>query len=73
MTTTGITSSAPGACPASNLTVTTPATVSIPLAAAATNVPTTVADVATLASTAPDGCQGVSFTVALTLSGIQTP
>jgi len=73
MTTTAITSSSPVACPASNLTVTTPATVSIPLAAAATNVATTVADVATLASAAPDGCQGVTFTVALTLSGIQTP
>lgn len=67
-----ITSSAPAACPASNLTVSSPTGLSILSPANSTGVAASITDVATLASAAPDGCQGVTFTVALSLTGSQS-
>ena len=67
-----ITSSDQTNCPASNLTVSTASGLSLLVPAGATATPGTIADVVTLASTAPNGCQGVVFTIALTLSGSQT-
>jgi len=72
MTPGAITSSAPGACPSSNLTVDTASGLSLPVAASATSGTQSIADVVNLASTAPDGCQGVVFTVAVTLTGSQS-
>ena len=71
MTPGAITSSAPVACPASNLTVGSASSLALDVAAGATSAPLSVADVVTLASAAPDGCQGVTFTVAVTVTGSQ--
>jgi len=71
MTAGTVTSSDQANCPASNVTVATPTTVSVSVAGNASNVARSVADVVTLASGAPDGCQGVTFTIALTLTGSQ--
>jgi hypothetical protein len=67
-----VTSSAPVACPASNVSVATPTTISIVSAAGSSNVAESIADVVTMDSAAPDGCQGVTFTIALTLTGMQS-
>jgi hypothetical protein len=67
-----ITSSNAGACPASNLTVIPKSGLSILVPAGATNTAASITDVATMATTAPDGCQGITFTIALTLAGNQT-
>ena len=67
-----VTSGDPTNCPASNLTVASAGSLSLPVAANATSAQQSIADVATLAIGAPDGCQGVSFTVALTLTGSQS-
>jgi hypothetical protein len=66
-----ITSSDPTNCPAvaTNITVATPITVNIPLLANAAAAAKTVAGVTTMPSTAVNGCQGVTFTIALTLTG----
>ena len=64
-----VTSSNPTGCPASNVTVTTPVTVNIPVAAGATCAAQTVAGVTNMVSNADNVCQGVTFTVALTLTG----
>jgi hypothetical protein len=68
-----ITSSNSGACAASNLTVTSATGLSIVVPAGATATSGTIVDVATLSSGALDGCQGISFTVPVTLTGSQTP
>ena len=72
MTPGAITSSSPVACPSSNLTVDTASGLSLPVAANATSGTQSIADVVTLDSRAPDGCQGVTFTVAVTLTGSQS-
>ena len=64
-----VTSGDPTNCPASNVTVTTPVTVNIAVAAGATSAAQTASGVTNMLSSAPDGCQGVDFTVALTLTG----
>jgi hypothetical protein len=66
-----ITSSAPVACPSSNLTVASASALTLNVAANATSAPLSVADVVSLATGAPDGCQGVTFTVAATMVGSQ--
>jgi hypothetical protein len=71
MTAGTVTSLSPVACPASNLTVNNATGLSLVAPANSTTASLTIADVATLASGALDGCQGVGFTVALTLSGSQ--
>lgn len=67
-----ITSSNPTGCPASLLTV-DDVTSGLDLQVAANDTSSTlnVADVVTLDASAPDACQGVSFTIALTLTGTQ--
>jgi hypothetical protein len=71
MTPGAITSSAPGACPASNLTVASASGLALDVAANATSSTLSVADVVSLAAGAPDGCQGVTFTVAVSMVGSQ--
>jgi hypothetical protein len=68
-----ITSSDPINCSATNASIDAgaPSTVSFPLSAHASGVSDSIPGVLALAHAAPDGCQGVSFTVALTLSGAQ--
>ncbi|MCA1844285.1 MAG: hypothetical protein LC792_14075 [Actinobacteria bacterium] len=67
-----VSSSNTGACAASNVSVTNPVTVNLSVAAGATNVPFTVSDVVSMASGALDGCQGITFTVPVTLTGSQS-
>ncbi|MBI4884193.1 MAG: hypothetical protein HY826_09080 [Actinobacteria bacterium] len=71
MTPGAITSSNAGACPASNVTVASASGLSLTVAANATSTAQSVADVVSMVSTAPDGCQGVTFTIALSLTGSQ--
>ena len=72
MTPGAITSSNPGACPASNVTASSAAGLSLPVGANATSGAQSIANVVSMGSTAPDGCQGVTFTIALTLTGSQS-
>jgi hypothetical protein len=72
MTAGAITSSNQASCPASNLTVANAAALSLLVGPNATSGTQSIADVVTLASAAPDGCQGITFTVALTLTGTQS-
>jgi hypothetical protein len=67
-----ITSSNAGACPASNITVDAASGLSLSVAGGATSGTLSIADVVSMASAAPDGCQGVSFTIAMTLTGSQS-
>ena len=67
-----ITSSDPVGCPTANVTVASASGLSLLVPANATATPGSVPNVVTLATAAPDGCQGVVFTVALTLSGSQS-
>jgi hypothetical protein len=69
-TTGTIVSSDPTNCPASNVSV-TPGTISVSVAAGATDVDKQIDDVVSMDSDAPDGCQGVTFTIPLTLTGAQ--
>ncbi len=71
MTPGAITSSAPVACPASNLTVAPASSLGLDVGANATSGSLSIDGVVTLASAAPDGCQGVTFTVAVSLTGSQ--
>jgi hypothetical protein len=64
-----VTSGDPTNCPAANVTVNSPVVVNIPVAAGATSAAQTVAGVTNMLLAAPNGCQGVTFTVALTLTG----
>jgi hypothetical protein len=67
----GAITSSSGTCAASNITVLPATGLSIPVAANATNVAVTVPNIVTMITTAPDACQGVTFTVAVTLAGVQ--
>lgn len=62
-----------GACPNSNISInpTLPHAISIPVAAGATATPGSVAGLVKMAAAAGNGCQGVGFTVTLTLAGSQ--
>ncbi len=67
-----VTSSDATNCPASNVTVASRSNLSIDVPANTTTaVERSVADVVTMAAAAPDGCQGVSFTLNVTLAGVQ--
>lgn len=68
-----VTSSDQTNCPASNVTVAGKTGLALNVPANGSATAQTIADVVTLASAAPDGCQGVTFSVALTLTGTQTP
>ena len=72
MTPGSITSSDPTNCPSTNVTVAAASGLSLLVPAGATATPGSVANVVTMAAGAPDGCQGVVFTVALTLTGSQS-
>lgn len=71
MTPGAITSNDETNCPASNVTVGSETDLTLDVAANATSGPLSIADVVTLVSGAPDGCQGVTFTIALNLTGTQ--
>ena len=66
-------SSNPTACPSSNVSVDSgaPTTVSTAVPANTTSSPLGVNGVLDLAHSAPNGCQGVSFTVPLTVTATQ--
>ena len=71
MTAGAVTSSDPTGCPASNVSVTNAAGLSLAVGANATSATLSIADVVTMVATAPDGCQGATFDIAMTLSGSQ--
>ena len=68
-----VTSSNEASCPATNLTPAADGNLASPISLSANAVDTaaTIANAITLSSAAPDGCQGVTFTVAVTLTGSQ--
>ncbi|HEY0521385.1 MAG TPA: hypothetical protein VGC84_17980 [Ilumatobacteraceae bacterium] len=72
MTAGSITSSDQANCPAANVSVSNASGLSIVVPAGATASAGTIANVVTMAAGAPDGCQGVVFTIALTLTGSQS-
>ena len=72
MTAGTVTSSNPAACPASNVTVGSGTGLTLVVAAGATGLTQSVNDVVSMLASAPDGCQGISFTVVLTLTGAQS-
>jgi hypothetical protein len=65
-----ITSSNP-ACPVSNVSVVGATGLALDVAAGATSGTLSIDDVVTMISAAPDACQGVSFTINMTLTGSQ--
>ena len=67
-----VTSSDQTNCPASNVTVANASGLSLLVPAGATAQAGSVANVVTMAPTAPDGCQGVTFTIGLTFTGTQS-
>ena len=69
--TAGTVTSSVSAC-ATTVTVVDAVGLSLLVPAGATATAGTIADVVTMASTAPDTCQGATFTIALTLTGSQT-
>lgn len=71
MTAGTITSSNAGACPSTNVTVASATGLNLSVGANSASSAQSIADVVTMAAAAPDGCQGVTFTINLTLSGSQ--
>lgn len=71
MTPGAVTSSNPTGCPTTNLSVLSAGSLNIPVGANTTSATQSIPNVVTLAAGAPDACQGVTFTIALTLSGSQ--
>jgi hypothetical protein len=60
-------------CPASSITVDSPVTgLSLVAPASSTTAQLSIADVVNMISGAPDGCQGASFDIVLTLTGTQS-
>lgn len=60
-------------CPASSITVDSPVSgLSLMAPASSTSAQLSIADVVTMILAAPDGCQGASFDIALTLTGTQS-
>lgn len=72
MTAGAVTSSNAAGCPSSNVTVVNATGLSLLAAAAATSGTQSIADVVTMVAGAPDACQGVTFTIALSLTGSQS-
>lgn len=67
-----VTSGNEAGCPASNVTVDASATgLTIDVPAGSAGVASTITDVVSMAGNAPNACQGVTFTIAVTLSGTQ--
>lgn len=71
MTAGTITSSDPTNCPASNVSATGATGLALSVGANATSGAQSIDDVVSMQASAPDGCQGVTFTIALTLTGSQ--
>jgi hypothetical protein len=71
MTAGAVTSSNPSGCPSTNVTVANAAGLSLAIGANATSATLSIADVVTMVAGAPDACQGVTFDIAMTLSGSQ--
>jgi hypothetical protein len=71
MTAGAVTSSNPTSCPSSNVSVANKSGLSLAVGANATSPTLSIVDVVTMVAGAPDGCQGASFSIALTLSGSQ--
>ncbi|MCB1002862.1 MAG: hypothetical protein KDB35_01630 [Acidimicrobiales bacterium] len=71
MTPGAITSSDPVNCPASNVSAVGDTGLSLPVSANSTSGAQSIQDVVSMSAAAPDGCQGVTFTIALTLTGSQ--
>lgn len=67
-----VTSSNPAGCPATNVTVAGASGLSLVVAGGATSLTQSVNGVVSMLAAAPDGCQGVTFTVALTLTGAES-
>jgi len=65
----GVTSDNPAACPPSLITVRPAGDLDLFVAAHSTTGLLSVADVVSMARAAPDGCQGVGFHIALTVTG----
>jgi len=61
-------------CPSANVSVAASGAVtpSLVIGANASGVAGSIPDIVSMATTAPDGCQGKTFTVTLTLTGSQT-
>ena len=72
MTAGTVTSSNPAACPSANVAVANATGLSLAAAASSTSGTQSIANVVTMAAGAPDGCQGATFTINLTLSGSQS-
>ncbi len=66
-----ITSSDPTNCPSTNISVLNASGLGLLVGANATSGAQSIANVVSMAGSAPDGCQGVTFTIALTLTGSQ--
>lgn len=67
-----VTSSDTTACPSANVTIDASASgLALDVAANSTSATLSIADVVNMAASAPDGCQGKSFTITLTLTGTQ--
>lgn len=71
MTAGRVTSSDEPNCPAVNVTVAGTSGLSLNVAGNSTSGQFSIADVVSMARGAPDGCQGVTFTVSITLNGSQ--
>ncbi len=67
-----VTSSDSTACPADNVSTTNMTGLALDVAANSTSTTLTIAGAVTLASGAPDGCQNKTFTIATTVTGVQT-
>lgn len=65
-------SSNPTDCPNLNVTAVGKSGIDLVVAANSTSAPVTITDVVTMISTAPNGCQGKTFDIALTLTGTQS-
>lgn len=71
MAATGVTSLDEAACPSANVTVDAATGLAL-VAPPGTSGTLSIADVVTMSADAPDGCQGASFDIGLTLTGEQT-
>jgi hypothetical protein len=67
----GAVTTSSGTCTASNISILTATGLNITVPAATAAAAVTVPNIVTMAAAAPDACQGVTFTIAVTLAGTQ--
>ena len=67
-----VTSDDPTACPASNITTNNKTGLSIAVPAGSNGTAVSIPGAVQLASSAPNGCQGRTFTIATTVTGTQS-